>query len=195
MNTILSWCAFCFKIFVLGWILSKNANWTFDSSGQLWMEFLLTRSRCRPKTAWQMATGINVMLAAFAMLQSTTISKVLPYSPWKIFIKYFCKLISNWKGPIYWQGKRDSASLYSTPKSEMAELDGKCLLSSWKCRTDAGINNRTLPTCTSCPEWSRMPQVIHFRLFRNKSLWKCNTEREMKWNTPKQDFSKFRRWV
>lgn len=30
------------------------------------MEFLLTSSRCRPKTAWQMAIGIDVMLAGCA---------------------------------------------------------------------------------------------------------------------------------
>lgn len=30
------------------------------------MEFLLTRSRCRPKTAWQVAIGIAVTLAACA---------------------------------------------------------------------------------------------------------------------------------
>ena len=30
------------------------------------MEFLLTSSRCRPKTAWQVAIGIDVMLVECA---------------------------------------------------------------------------------------------------------------------------------
>lgn len=106
------------------------------------------------------------------MLQSTSISK--SFFPLKDFIAYFYKwifVILRGQPSSLARKERICHSMYNTPKSESAELEGKYLLSSWKCRTDAGIINRTLPTCSSCPGWSCMPlglQVMLFILFRNK---------------------------
>lgn len=120
------------------------------------------------------------------MLQSTSISK--SFFPLKDFIAYFYKwifvILRGQPSSLAWK-ERICHSMYNTPKSESAELDGKYLLSSWKCRTDAGIINRTLPTCSSCPGWSCMPlglQVMLFILFRNKYAF-----------GKKQEFSTFRR--
>lgn len=169
---------------------ARNANWTFDSSGQLWMEFLLTSSRCGPKTAWQLATGLDGMWAACAQAPSHKHLKV--FFPLKD-VYYICLYIdlSNCKGPTHAIGmeRENCHSMYNTPENESTKLVGKYLLSRWKLRADASIINRTLPTCSSYPGWSCVPlglQVILFSLFRNECL--------SKWTTSQQEFGTFRRW-